>query len=226
MSLTQGLKEYLAAAHMKQWVESRPADGIDQLSTPGPCRRASEMQIPLPPTPSPKGQGKATLKVSPPWLSVVWPRLFIVGALEKRKSQSSAMSPASPDPENQSYFQGQPCCCKLSLTEHFALPLPCRVQRFCRRGNRLKFGDGFGVALLTMPHQALGMGPACLGCAGLSAQTLPCYISMLMKWTMQRYLCLKHAAKENWHYHSHFTGWRTEGMWILHGLSGQCHCRK
>lgn len=64
MSLTQGLKEYLAAARMKWWVWSRPADGIHQLSTPSPCRRASEMQIPLPPPPSPKGQGKATLKLS------------------------------------------------------------------------------------------------------------------------------------------------------------------
>lgn len=63
MSLTQGLKEYLAAAHTKCWGESRTADGIHQLATPSPCRRASEMQIPLPPTPWPKGQGKATLKL-------------------------------------------------------------------------------------------------------------------------------------------------------------------
>lgn len=46
--------------------------------------------------------------LSPLWFSTFWPILFIVGELEKRKSQSSAMSAASPDPENQRHFQVQP----------------------------------------------------------------------------------------------------------------------
>lgn len=36
----------------------------------------------------------------------------------------------------------------------------------------------------------------------------------------------KHVAKENWHHHSHFTDWQTEGKALLHGLIGQCHRRK
>lgn len=112
--------------------------------------------------------------LSPPWLSIFWAILLIVGELEKRKSQSSAMSPARPDPEDQGYFQVQPWCCKLSLTKYITLPLPCHAKRFCCRGNQLRFRDGFGVALLTQPHQVLWMVPACLGCALVSAQTLPC----------------------------------------------------
>lgn len=45
---------------------------------------------------------------SPLWFSTFWPIMFIPDELEKRKSQSSAMSPASPDPENLGCFQVQP----------------------------------------------------------------------------------------------------------------------
>lgn len=167
-----------------------------------------------------------------PWSSLstmvltFWPIMFTADELEKRKSQSSAMSPASPDPENQRYFQVQPWCCKLSLTEYITLASPSRAKWFCLHGNQPKFRDDFVVALLTLPHQILGKIPACLGCALTSAQTSSCIHTNEVDSAVLPLEVSKHMAKENCHYHSHFTGWITEGMWILHDLSGQCHCRK
>lgn len=66
-------------------IMGRPSDGIHQLLTPRPCRRASEMQIPVPCTPSTKKPSESYPAVLSPsqFFHFLGPYLFTVGESEK-----------------------------------------------------------------------------------------------------------------------------------------------